>query len=128
MDIGCDSVPSSERIRAAACVWSVGELTRVDFQQTQTLSHRLTLTTSWGKKPGLGPSAQASQVDINLQILNFMFIFLLQAGFTALEVGVVRHKNVRNILIKNLMDAVAGACTNPPLLHFPNLPSLLRSL
>ena len=36
-------------------------------------------------------------------------VFLMQAGFGMLEVGSVRKKNSRNILIKNFMDASIGA-------------------
>merc|ERR1719219_1677160 len=33
----------------------------------------------------------------------------MQAGFSLLEAGSVREKNVNNILYKNLMDAAIGA-------------------
>ena len=36
-------------------------------------------------------------------------IFLMQSGFALVECGSVRHKNSRNILIKNLLDACIGA-------------------
>merc|ERR1719506_1942599 len=36
-------------------------------------------------------------------------VFLMQAGFAALEAGSVRAKNTKNILLKNLLDACLGA-------------------
>jgi Amt family ammonium transporter len=36
-------------------------------------------------------------------------VFLMQAGFATLSAGSIRSKNVKNILLKNLMDACMGA-------------------
>jgi len=36
-------------------------------------------------------------------------IFLMQAGFATLSAGSIRSKNVKNILLKNLLDACMGA-------------------
>ena len=38
-------------------------------------------------------------------------IFLMQAGFATLSAGSIRQKNVKNILLKNLLDACMGAMT-----------------
>jgi len=38
-------------------------------------------------------------------------VFLMQAGFATLSAGSIRQKNVRNILLKNLLDACMGAMT-----------------
>jgi Amt family ammonium transporter len=38
-------------------------------------------------------------------------IFLMQAGFATLSAGSIREKNVKNILLKNLLDACMGAIT-----------------
>lgn len=38
-----------------------------------------------------------------------VLVFFMQAGFSLLEAGAVREKNVGNILYKNLMDAAIGA-------------------
>ncbi|CAG9465521.1 unnamed protein product [Pedinophyceae sp. YPF-701] len=49
--------------------------------------------------------------DINTFWLVFgsMIVFYMQAGFALLEAGTVRVKNVKNILVKNLMDACLSA-------------------
>ena len=46
-----------------------------------------------------------------LLIVATAFILLMQLGFALLENGSVRSKNSKNILIKNLFDACAGALT-----------------
>jgi len=41
-------------------------------------------------------------------LLNGFLVFWLQAGFAMLEGGSVRAKNLKNILMKNMLDAVLG--------------------
>ena len=36
-------------------------------------------------------------------------IFMMQAGFATLSAGSIRAKNVKNILLKNVLDACVGA-------------------
>ena len=48
-------------------------------------------------------------VDELLVIVATAFILLMQLGFALVENGTVRSKNSKNILIKNLFDACAGA-------------------
>ena len=36
-------------------------------------------------------------------------VFFMQAGFAMLCAGSVRQKNVKNIMLKNLLDACGGA-------------------
>ena len=38
-------------------------------------------------------------------------VFLMQAGFATLSAGSIRQKNVKNILLKNVLDACMGALT-----------------
>eukprot|EP00741_Cyanophora_paradoxa_P021706 tig00000241_g20952.t1 len=42
-------------------------------------------------------------------LLNGMLVFFLQAGFCALTAGCVRAKNLRNVLMKNVIDAALGS-------------------
>ena len=53
----------------------------------------------------------SNQKAINelLVMVSTAFILLMQLGFALLENGLVRSKNSKNILIKNLFDACAGA-------------------
>ena len=50
-----------------------------------------------------------SAIDELLVIVATAFILLMQLGFALVENGSVRSKNSKNILIKNLFDACAGA-------------------
>ena len=47
--------------------------------------------------------------DVIYYIYCATLVFLMQAGFAMLEVGSVRKKNSKNILVKNFMDACIGA-------------------
>lgn len=48
-------------------------------------------------------------VDLFYLIFSASLVFFMQAGFSMLEAGSVKEKNVQNILYKNLMDACMGA-------------------
>ena len=54
-------------------------------------------------------AANSDAVDELLLVVSTGFILLMQAGFALVENGTVRSKNSRNILIKNMFDAAAGA-------------------
>merc|ERR1712003_247805 len=51
------------------------------------------------------------QVGLNVFFLLVMgtLVFFMQAGFAMLCAGSIRQKNVKNILLKNLLDACGGA-------------------
>lgn len=55
---------------------------------------------------------QAEQVQHNLNIIWILIatamVFLMQAGFTAFETGMVRAKNSINVALKNFVDIVFG--------------------
>lgn len=48
-------------------------------------------------------------VDVFYTLICGSFIFLMQCGFAMLCAGSVRQKNVKNIMLKNLLDACGGA-------------------
>ena len=51
----------------------------------------------------------AADADIFWLVFGAVLVFLMQAGFALLEVGSVRPKNTKNILVKNTLDASIGA-------------------
>ena len=53
----------------------------------------------------------ATTVEVNTFYLLWAgaLVFLMQAGFAVLSAGSIRTKNVKNILLKNLLDACMGA-------------------
>lgn len=48
-------------------------------------------------------------VDKMYVLISGFMVFLMQCGFAMLTAGSVRTKNVKNVLIKNLLDACVGA-------------------
>ena len=46
-----------------------------------------------------------SRAESTLPPFTGALIFLMQAGFATLSAGSIRAKNVKNILLKNLLDA-----------------------
>ncbi|MEM1115185.1 MAG: ammonium transporter [Bacteroidota bacterium] len=56
---------------------------------------------------------EAATVQVNLDyvwvVVAGALVFLMQAGFALLETGLTRAKNAANIIMKNVMDASAGA-------------------
>ena len=62
---------------------------------------------------GAEPPQAAGEVQTNLNyvwtILAAALVFFMQAGFALLEAGFSRAKNAVNIIMKNVMDASAGA-------------------
>ena len=48
-------------------------------------------------------------IDTTFYLLAAIVIFFMQAGFAMLEAGTVREQSVREILLKNLLDACVGA-------------------
>ncbi|PSQ89371.1 MAG: ammonium transporter, partial [Bacteroidetes bacterium QS_4_64_154] len=56
-------------------------------------------------------SAEQAQTNLNYvwTIIAAAMVFFMQAGFALLESGFSRAKNAVNIIMKNVMDASAGA-------------------
>ena len=48
-------------------------------------------------------------VDTRFLLMSAYLVFFMQAGFAMLCAGSVRSKNTMNILLKNVLDACAGA-------------------
>ena len=54
-------------------------------------------------------SAPAGSVDAFYLLYAGALVFLMQAGFAMLCAGSLREKNIKNIMLKNLLDACVGA-------------------
>ena len=71
------------------------------------------IPTTAAAAPQEAPTAAADAVQINLNyvwtILAAALVFFMQAGFALLETGFTQAKNAVNIIMKNVMDASAGA-------------------
>jgi len=55
------------------------------------------------------PAATANPVDVAWVLVTAGLVFFMQAGFGALEVGLVRAKNACNIMMKNFLDFCISA-------------------
>ena len=67
-----------------------------------------------GVSEALGKAAEtledhATAVNKVYVLISGFMVFLMQCGFAMLTAGSVRTKNVKNVLIKNLLDACVGA-------------------
>lgn len=51
----------------------------------------------------------SESLDIFFVLVSGVLVFLMQAGFAMLTAGSVRTKNVKNVLLKNVLDACVGA-------------------
>jgi len=64
----------------------------------------------FGDRRFLNKMAQTGLTLFSLSItLQGALVFMMQAGFAMLCAGSVRQKNVKNIMLKNLLDACFGA-------------------
>ena len=62
-----------------------------------------------GGKPIKALSEHAASMDMIWTLLASFLIFLMQAGFTLVEVGSTRAKNAGNVVMKNMIDFALGS-------------------
>ena len=58
---------------------------------------------------GKGGMSEAASSDTFYLLYCGSLVFFMQAGFGLLEAGTVRSKNLKNILLKDTLDACIGA-------------------
>ena len=62
-----------------------------------------------GGKPIKALSEHAASMDMVWTLIASFLIFLMQAGFTLVEVGFTRAKNAGNVVMKNMIDFALGS-------------------
>ena len=62
-----------------------------------------------GAREAAAEAATMTEVNTFYLLWAGALVFLMQAGFAVLSAGSIRTKNVKNILLKNLLDACMGA-------------------
>src|SRR3989304_5246473 len=67
------------------------------------------IETEEGGKPIKALSEHAASMDMVWTLLASFLIFLMQAGFTLVEVGFTRAKNAGNVVMKNMIDFAIGS-------------------
>ncbi|XP_063676983.1 uncharacterized protein LOC134813224 [Bolinopsis microptera] len=75
--------------------------TVLDFQNQSALFEYIRVTAD--------TASTAYSMDTVWVIICAGMVFLMQMGFALVEVGTVRIKNTKNILVKNMLDACIGA-------------------
>ncbi|XP_063692066.1 ammonium transporter 2-like [Bolinopsis microptera] len=75
--------------------------TVLDFQNQDALLEYIRVTAD--------TASTAYSMDTFWLIICAGMVFLMQMGFALVEVGTVRIKNTKNILVKNMLDACIGA-------------------
>src|SRR4030066_721890 len=60
-------------------------------------------------KPIKALSDHAASMDMIWTLIASFLIFLMQAGFTLVEVGFTRAKNAGNVVMKNMVDFAIGS-------------------
>ena len=68
-----------------------------------------TLIPSACQMEGKGGMSEAASIDTFYLLYCGSLVFFMQAGFGLLEAGTVRSKNLKNILLKNTLDACISA-------------------
>ncbi len=67
------------------------------------------LTRDLDAREAANEAATTAEVNTFYLLWAGALVFLMQAGFAVLSAGSIRTKNVKNILLKNLLDACMGA-------------------
>ena len=67
------------------------------------------IETEEGGKPIKALSEHAASMDMMWTLIASFLIFLMQAGFTLVEVGFTRAKNAGNVVMKNMIDFSLGS-------------------
>ncbi|CAN0377265.1 unnamed protein product [Ascophyllum nodosum] len=65
--------------------------------------------TEWLQELEASSKLQGEAIDAAFLLICSVFVFLMQFGFAALEVGTVRPKNTKAVLLKNIADSAIGA-------------------